>query len=68
MTLTRWELEECKNYKRGLDMVQTLQGRIAIELSERHKRQEEVRSALLKRCGVNTGAQADENPILKYYK
>ncbi|WP_270643954.1 hypothetical protein [Merdimonas faecis] len=68
MALTQRELEDCRNQKRRLDMVQTPQGRIAIELSERHKRQEEAKSALLKRCGLDTGAQLDENSILKYYK
>lgn len=67
MALTQRELEDCRNQKRRLDMAQTPQGRIAIELSERHKRQE-AKSALLKRCGLDTGAQLDENSILKYYK
>lgn len=68
MALTQQELEECRNYKQRLDMAQTPQGEVALRLAGRHKKAEEARSALLKRCGVNTGAQADENPILKYYK
>ena len=64
MALTQQELEEYRNYKRRLDMAQTPQGEVALRLAERRKKEGEARSALLKRCG----AQADENPILKYYK
>ena len=56
MALTQRELEDCRNQKRRLDMAQTPQG------------EEEAKSALLKRCGLDTGAQSDENSILKYYK
>lgn len=68
MALTQQELEECRNYKQRLDMAQTPQGEVALRLAERHKKAEETRIALLKRCGIDTGAQSEENSILKYYK
>lgn len=68
MALTQRELEDCRNHKRRLDMAQTPQGEVALRLAERHKKAEEARSALLKRCGLDAGVQSDENSILKYYK
>ena len=68
MALTQRELEDCRNHKRRLDMAQAPQGEVALRLAERHKKAEEARSALLKRCGLDAGVQSDENSILKYYK
>lgn len=68
MALTQRKLEDCRNQKRRLDMAQTPQGEVALRLAERHKKAEEAKNALLKRCGLDTGAQSDENSILKYYK
>ena len=50
MALTQRELEDCRNQKRRLDMAQTPQGEVALRLAERHKKAEEAKNALLKRC------------------
>lgn len=67
MALTKQELEDCRNFKRKLDMAQTPQGRIALKLAGEKRKQDETRNALLRKYGTDIDGR-DESPVLKFYK
>ena len=43
MALTKQELEDCRNFKRKLDMAQTPAGKIAVRLAQAERRERERR-------------------------
>lgn len=73
MALTQRELEDCRNQKRRLDMAQTPQGKIAVELAKAKHRNQADRGEILKLySGQAKPPEAPKqeipvSPILKHY-
>jgi len=71
MALTKQELEDCRNFKRKLDMAQTPAGKIAVRLAQAERRERERREDILKRYIEPTAPplkqEPEVNPILKQY-
>mgnify|MGYP005763153053 CR=1 FL=1 len=73
MELTKQELEECRNFKRKLDMAQTPQGQIAMRLAGEKRKEAENRENILKRYIEPptppdlSERKAPINPILRQY-
>ena len=69
--LTDYEREQCRNYKKMMDMAQTPQGQIARRLAEQKRKEAERRADILKRYTeppVPPVMQEPKvNPILKQY-
>lgn len=69
--LNDFEREQCRNYKEMMDMAQTPQGQIAVELAEEKRRETERLENILKRYteppAPPVKSQPETNPILKLY-
>jgi hypothetical protein len=69
--LTDYEREQCRNYKKMMDMAQTPQGQIAARLAEEKRRETERLENILKRYteppAPPVKSQPETNPILKLY-
>ena len=73
MALTKQELEECRNFKRKLDMAQTPQGQIAVKMAQAKRRERENRENILRQYTEPAAPpdlserKAPISPILKQY-
>ena len=69
--LTDYEREQCRNYKKMMDMAQTPQGQIARRLAEQKRKEAERRADILKRYTEPPVPPVKQeprvNPILKQY-
>lgn len=71
--LTDYEREQCRNYKKMMDMAQTPQGQIARRLAEQKRKEAERREAILKKYTEPptppdlSERKAPINPILRQY-
>lgn len=69
--LTDYEREQCRNYKKMMDMAQTPQGQIARRLAEQKRKEAERREAILKKYTEPPAPpmkqEPEINPILKQY-
>ena len=69
--LTDYEREQCRNYKKMMDMSQTPQGQIARTLAEQKRKEAERRADILKRYTEPPVPPVKQepkvNPILKQY-
>lgn len=69
--LSDYEREQCRNYKKMMDMAQTPQGQIARRLAEQKRKEAERREAILKKYTEPPAPpmkqEPEINPILKQY-
>lgn len=69
--LSDFEREQCRNYKKMMDMAQTPQGQIARRLAEQKRKEAECREAILKKYTEPPAPpmkqEPEINPILKQY-
>ena len=69
--LTDYEMEQCRNYKKMMDMAQTPQGQIARRLAEQKRKEAERREDILKKYTEPPAPpmkqEPEINPILKQY-
>lgn len=69
--LTDYEREQCRNYKKMMDMAQTPQGQIAMRLAGQKRKEAERREDILKRYTEPPAPpmkqEPEINPILKQY-
>ena len=69
--LTDYEREQCRNYKKMMDMAQTPQGQIARRLAEQKRKEAARRADILKRYTEPPVPPVKQepkvNPILKQY-
>ena len=69
--LTDYEREQCRNYKKMMDMAQTPQGQIARRLAGEKRREMERREDILKRYTEPPAPpmkqEPEINPILRQY-
>lgn len=71
--LSDYEREQCRNYKKMMDMAQTPQGKIAVELAKSKQRNQTDRGKILKLySGQAKPPEAPKqeipvSPILKHY-
>lgn len=69
--LTDYEREQCRNYKKMMDMAQTPQGQIAMRLAGQKRKEVERREDILKRYTEPPAPpmkqEPEINPILKQY-
>lgn len=69
--LSEFEREQCRNYKKRLDMAQTPAGQIAARLAEQKRKEAERREDILKKYTEPPAPpmkqEPEINPILKQY-
>ena len=69
--LTDYEREQCRNYKKMMDMAQTPQGQIAARLAKQKRKEAENRENILKRytepLAPPVKREPEVDPILKQY-
>lgn len=71
--LTDYEREQCRNYKKMMDMAQTPQGQIAVELAKAKHRNQADRGKILKlysgqaKPPETPKQEIPVSPILKHY-
>ena len=69
--LTDFERQQCRDFKKRMDMAQTPQGQIAARLAEQKRKEAERREAILKKYTEPPAPpmkqEPEINPILKLY-